>query len=232
MMQVWLLRGSETEPCPLHNILIQGGKWAETDRWTVEHRRFSETLAEEVRSRPPLVLVWNTREVPPGPWVEQCLEAGAALVAITSLEEASELACLGERYPIHLLHHSVGWEGLVLAIRGAMASLRWTKRWQDIVRHLQSRLEDRILVEKAKGVLVRTQIIGEEDAYKRLRVLARQKRRPLREIAQALLDTQVLWKPSDARGTRAENDSTASAAGEPSASPGGNATGSPRFDPT
>jgi AmiR/NasT family two-component response regulator len=60
---------------------------------------------------------------------------------------------------------------------------------------VQQRLSDRIVIERAKGVLLQRLGISEEEAYKRLRVLSRRQRRPIRDIAQSLLDTQDLLVP-------------------------------------
>jgi hypothetical protein len=69
------------------------------------------------------------------------------------------------------------------------------------VARLQRRLSDRIVIERAKGILVQRLKISEEEAYKRLRVLSRRQRRQIRDIAQSLLDTQFLFLPgSDGNG--------------------------------
>src|SRR5262249_61357673 len=62
---------------------------------------------------------------------------------------------------------------------------------------LQQRLEDRIVIERAKGILVQRLGVSEEDAYKRLRVLSRRQRRQIRDIAQSFLDTQSLLMPDE-----------------------------------
>ena len=66
---------------------------------------------------------------------------------------------------------------------------------QALLEQLQQRLNDRILIERAKGVLVQRLGISEEEAYKRLRVLSRRQRRQIRDIAQSLLDAQALLTP-------------------------------------
>jgi response regulator NasT len=52
-------------------------------------------------------------------------------------------------------------------------------------------LENRKVVERAKGVLMRTQGLSEAEAYRRLQRLSMNNRRSLREIADAVLITQA-----------------------------------------
>jgi AmiR/NasT family two-component response regulator len=66
-------------------------------------------------------------------------------------------------------------------------------RWIKEFAHLQQRLADRIVIERAKGILMRRLRISEEEAYKRLRVLSRRQRRQIRKIAQSLLDAEQLF---------------------------------------
>lgn len=54
---------------------------------------------------------------------------------------------------------------------------------------LEGALEGRKFVEKAKGVLMRTQGLSEPDAFRRMQKLAMDKRKSLRQIAEAILLT-------------------------------------------
>lgn len=58
---------------------------------------------------------------------------------------------------------------------------------QDSLRDLQSKLEDRKVIERAKGFLMRTQGLTEEDAFKQIHYAARQQNRKMREIADNIL---------------------------------------------
>jgi signal transduction protein with GAF and PtsI domain len=57
---------------------------------------------------------------------------------------------------------------------------------------LREALETRKLVERAKGVLMQRYQVGEEEAFRRLHLQSRNTRRPMREIAQAILLTADL----------------------------------------
>jgi len=52
---------------------------------------------------------------------------------------------------------------------------------------LQQKLEERKLVEKAKGILMKQRNMNEDDAYNLLRKEAMNKRKPIKEIAEAVL---------------------------------------------
>ena len=56
-------------------------------------------------------------------------------------------------------------------------------------------LEDRKLVERAKGILQRKHHTTEEDAYFRLRNQSRRLRRPMRELAEAIILAEDLEQP-------------------------------------
>jgi response regulator NasT len=86
-----------------------------------------------------------------------------------------------------------------MALLGARAALCRQQALKAQVQALQQRLSDRIVIERAKGILVQRLGVTEEEAYKRLRVLSRRQRRQIRDIAQSLLDTQSLLLP-DANG--------------------------------
>lgn len=78
-------------------------------------------------------------------------------------------------------------DDLLHAVRHASAALRRVQQLRRRVADLQRRLADRILVEKAKGILTQRFGLSEDEAYRRLRLQSRQERRPMREIAEALL---------------------------------------------
>lgn len=55
---------------------------------------------------------------------------------------------------------------------------------------LQKALEDRKLIERAKGILMKQAAIDEEQAFKRLQKLARDKRQKLADIASAIITAE------------------------------------------
>lgn len=94
----------------------------------------------------------------------------------------------------------LGLDGLVPAGAGAaefdcaLASARYqadkARGLKDRVAELERKLDDRILIERAKGIIASRAQIGEEEALRRLRREARNQRRSMRDIAQRLLDAE------------------------------------------
>jgi response regulator NasT len=62
-------------------------------------------------------------------------------------------------------------------------------------RALRLRLEERKVVERAKGVLMKRHGLGEDEAFRRLRRAAMDSRRPMAEIARALLVSEAVASP-------------------------------------
>lgn len=58
------------------------------------------------------------------------------------------------------------------------------------------KLEDRKLIERAKGILMDRFELAESEAYRRLRETAMRQRKPLREIAQSIIEFAALERPA------------------------------------
>jgi AmiR/NasT family two-component response regulator len=195
-MRVWLLRGeADSEAEALGPLLRQWSARPENAAWSLECLPLTADLASAVRARQPEVLVLAEPACPAGPWAAEVLALGPALVVATTPERAAPYAALAEQYPVHLLPLPASADGLGLALGSGLASLRRLQCWKARVEQLQQRLADRIIIERAKGILVHRLGISEKEAYKRLRVLSRRQRRQIRDIAQSLLDTQSLLSP-------------------------------------
>lgn len=78
-------------------------------------------------------------------------------------------------------------ESLVNIIASAFVNVVLERR----VDQLQSKLEERKLVERAKGVLMKSRNITEDEAYRLIRKESMDKRRSMKEIAEAIL---LVWK--------------------------------------
>lgn len=144
------------------------------------------------------VLVINESAWPQGAGCEEIFGLGMAVLIVTPFERVSRFHNLAHVFPIGFASPTADVESFSLALLGA-----WTSRCRQIehekqLQQLQQRLRDRIVIERAKGVLVQRLGISEEEAYRRLRILSRRQRRQIRDIAQSLLDTQVLLLPEAA----------------------------------
>ncbi|HKN70638.1 MAG TPA: ANTAR domain-containing protein, partial [Terriglobales bacterium] len=65
-------------------------------------------------------------------------------------------------------------------------------RLQEEASQVRQQLEDRKLLERAKGFLQQQFTLTEREAYRRMRDESRRLRRPIREIAQAVLMVETL----------------------------------------
>jgi two-component system, response regulator PdtaR len=73
------------------------------------------------------------------------------------------------------------------ALRVAVAAAGRLRALRDEVAELRQALEDRKVIERAKGLLARYAGLSEADAYNRLRTLASDQNRKLVEVAQAVI---------------------------------------------
>ncbi len=78
-------------------------------------------------------------------------------------------------------------EDLVPTIEVALARFADLRAGAHRIAELEGELEARKLVERAKGVLMKRLGLTEEEAYHRIQSEARRTRRPMREVAEAIL---------------------------------------------
>jgi hypothetical protein len=150
---------------------------------------------EQMSGREPDVVVIHEATWPEGRALNEIGEVNAGFLIVASSSRADRFEFLAQRHSVSFVPANAESESIGLALRGlAFARLRETE-WQAQVTALQHRLNDRILIERAKGILVQKLGITEEEAYKRLRLSSRRQRRQIRDIAQSLLDTQALLSP-------------------------------------
>ncbi len=83
---------------------------------------------------------------------------------------------------------------LVPAIEIALARFREFQQLKKEVADLRDALETRKLVERAKGILMDTQGLSEAEAFRRIQQISMNTRRPMREVAAAILLAQEARK--------------------------------------
>lgn len=195
-IRVWFLQGEQSGPSDaLGNLLRQWAGRPENSSWSIDCFCGKPDMGTLVQAHQPDVLLAADPSCLAGSWLSEVLEQGVGVVATTSLERASTLLPLADRYPVQLVPAPGGIEELGLALLNAVAALRRQRGLQSRIDQLQQRLNDRILIERAKGILVERLNISEKEAYQRLRLQSRRQRRPIRDIAQCLLDAQTLFSP-------------------------------------
>lgn len=132
---------------------------------------------------------------PEGADLQSVLNLGAGLVVACPVEQLERFRSLTENHPVWFIREGPEVDEFWLALLGACAGRRRHLQAKSQITRLQQRLDDRIIIERAKGILVQRLQITEEEAYQRLRIQSRRQRRQIRDIAQSLLDTQSLMEP-------------------------------------
>jgi AmiR/NasT family two-component response regulator len=139
------------------------------------------------------ILVVNEAAWPEGSWMMSVLNQGVAMVVVCRTESAERFRSLAEEYPITLIAPDCGEEGLWLALLNAHLGRRRHCRLKEQLHTVNQRLSDRIIIERAKGILIQMHSITEEEAYKRLQLFSRSQRRKIRDIAQSVLEMKSLF---------------------------------------
>jgi response regulator NasT len=76
---------------------------------------------------------------------------------------------------------------LLPAIEVALSRFGEFKRVREEVKDLQNALETRKLVERAKGILMDTQGIEENEAFRKIQKMSMNTRKPMKEVAEAII---------------------------------------------
>jgi hypothetical protein len=195
-MRAWLLQGPQGEdPGDLRPVLRQWAERPANATWRLDIRTIGPDLAAQANNQQPEVLVFAAALGPLRASLEEILGMEPGVLVATDEDHCDAYRDLAERHPVSFVSARPTCDEICLALRGIRAACLRQQYWKAQVEQLQQRLNDRIIIERAKGVLVQRLGIGEEEAYKRLRVLSRRQRRQIREIAQSLLDTQALLLP-------------------------------------
>ncbi len=205
-MRVWLVDDRRGEdPASLEALLRRLAERPGSGVVLLGARPFGPDLANELHVRQPDLLVVHEAAWPDAPWPQDLL--GLGVVVAASPERVRRFQSLADNCncPLTFVPPSPCADGLALARQTALCARRRHAHWVAQVERLQKRLDDRIIIERAKGILVQRLNITEEEAYKRLRVLSRRQRRQIRDIAQSLLDTQSLLLP-EANGFLGDHD--------------------------
>jgi hypothetical protein len=195
-IRAWFLQGEKgSDSDALGCLLRQWASRQENNCWSIDCFRGTPDVAALAQAHQPDVLIVADPSCLSSSWVTEVLNQGVGLIVATSLEHATPVLPLAEQYSVQLMPLPPSAEGLGLALLNVKAALRRQRGWQTRIDQLQQRLNDRILIERAKGILVERLSISEKEAYQRLRLQSRRQRRPIRDIAQCLLDAQTLFSP-------------------------------------
>jgi response regulator NasT len=198
-MRVWLVDDpNDKDPGSLEALLRQLAERPGTELRLVGSCAFQADLAPTIRKLVPDLLdllVVQDQAWPEAAWTPDLLSLGLGILVVTSGDRLDRYRAVAESHPVGFVARPASADSLWLALVSLLAGQHREGQWKGQVARLEQRLNDRILIERAKGILVQRLRISEEEAYNRLRVLSRRQRRQIRDIAQSLLDAQLLFSP-------------------------------------
>jgi len=124
--------------------------------------------------------------------------SGPVLVTVRETEDPSTIARAAE---MGIAGYVDSWapEDVQAAIEVAMRRYREDLRLNEKVSQLESALERRAVIERAKGILMERHSLGERDAFELLRDHARSGGRRVVDVAQSVLDGHALLPRSSPR---------------------------------
>jgi hypothetical protein len=160
---------------------------------------------QQLRNRSLDVLVIHEASWPLCNVIKELTALEVGFLVVASKQNVCRFRDLAEARPLTFVPSNGSIEALQLGFHTLALSVFRDSLWQSRVGQLQNRLNDRIIIERAKGILVQTLNITEEEAYKRLRLSSRRQRRQIRDIAQSLLDTQSLLSFEETSRAEPEN---------------------------
>jgi response regulator NasT len=196
IMRIWLAECSNgRDDESLESVLRQILVLPDENHTLVGVRPLSPSSAAEFRAQQVDTLIVADSAAPPDSVLAELLEANVNVLAATGVEQCNRYRALAEAHPVWFVPPRPTLETLRLALHGLTACVQRRNGWKAQLDSLQQRLNDRIVIERAKGILVQRLGISEDEAYKRLRVSSRRQRRQIRDIAQSLIDTQSLLLP-------------------------------------
>jgi len=199
-MRVWLVDDEKTGSAGRLEVLLrQLEARPDTELRLVRASPFQADFVASMRKLLPDLLdllvihesVWPENSAA----TEDMLGLGLGVVVVSAADRAGRFVPLAVTYPICFACANSDGDQLWLALLGAQAAQRRTAHWKNQVERLQKRLSDRIIIERAKGILVQRLKLSEEDAYKRLRLESRRQRQQIQVIAEWVVKTQFLFSP-------------------------------------
>ena len=158
-------------------------------------------LVERCRgARPDLVI--TDIKMPDGDGIQAAAEVNrdwrVPVILITAHHDADVLAHAQADYIMSYLAKPVKPVDLEAAIRMAMLRFRHFQALAREAADLRQALEDRKLIERAKGAIMRRVGVSEDEAFTRLRKLSSEQNRKLAEVARQVVAAEEVFHGFDA----------------------------------
>jgi len=127
--------------------------------------------------------------------VEICQHGPIPIILVSAYHDRELVSRAGESHVLAYLVKPIGQQDLETAISIVMSRF---EQFQDLRREaadLRQAMEDRKIIERAKGILMQRAGLSEDDAYRRLNKTARDGNQKLRDVAQSILTAENLLRP-------------------------------------
>lgn len=127
--------------------------------------------------------------------VKICHDGPLPIILVSAYHDRELVSRAGESHVLAYLVKPIGQQDLETAISIVM---RRFEQFQDLRREaadLRQAMQDRKIIERAKGILMQRAELSEEEAYRRLNKTARDGNQKLRDVAQSILTTEDLLRP-------------------------------------
>ncbi len=115
------------------------------------------------------------------------------VIVISGYHDPEVIARAEKKHILAYLVKPIKQEDLEPAITIAMTRFQEFRELRQETDNLRQALEDRKLIERAKGVIMKQRKIDEAEAFRRLQKIARDKNRKLVEIAQMILAVEEFF---------------------------------------
>lgn len=166
-------------------------------------------LAEQVRAtRPDLVITDIKMPEMDGIEAAQLISREAAIpIILLSAHHDDDLVNRASAGNVmSYLVKPIGEANLKTAIPLALARFRHMQALTDEAASLRQALEDRKVIEKAKGILMKRLRIDEQDAFRRMRMLASSQNRKLIEVCRQIIGVDDVFGQIEAIAPRIPGD--------------------------
>ncbi|MBD3673856.1 MAG: response regulator [Planctomycetaceae bacterium] len=128
--------------------------------------------------------------------IEQIREIQPVPVVILSAYNDDEfLQRAMKQWVLAYLVKPVNEKSLQTSIELAAQRFREFKALEEQTSNLQQALEDRKIIERAKGILMERAELSESEAFRRLQLLSSQKNQKMIEIARTIMEADVAFRP-------------------------------------
>jgi len=180
-------------------IALQNAQAAEKIKYALQRSGFyvgdicesgSETL-RKVRSSATDILIINF-DLPDMTGLEVATILGdeniCSVILLVSSTQKEFCAQIVEDYDITLLLKPLSSAVLLNTVEAVVSNRRRIKKLERELGKLKKELEDRKIIEKAKGILMKKKSISEAEAYRRIQTMSMDSRVAMRDIAEKIIE--------------------------------------------